>query len=591
MMNGGRTIVSIAAAAALALALAPPVRAQAPPGPARGCDPDAQLARMTDAEKVGQMVMAVTEDGPDGMPAEHTRTAIQDLKIGSVITSEPRTPGLAARYANRIQDWARGTRLGLPLLVSGDFEFGTTHNVREGTTPLPNAMGLGAARDPGLAREAAVITAAEARAMGFHWNYAPVSDVNTNPANPIIGVRSFGERTDLVAGLAEAQVRAYRAAGMIATPKHFPGHGDTEFDSHLELPAVTYDRATLESVHLPPFARGIAAGADAIMTAHVIVKAIDPDLPATLSPKVLTGLLREQMGFRGLIVTDAMDMDAIDKHWGTRQATVMAVEAGADVIMSTGDYTAHVEAVGALADALRDGSLSRARVDESVRRVLALKCKYRVAEHRYADPRLAEKVSGNAAFQRRALKMGLAATTLVKNESRGKTEGRGEEEGRVLPFDPDDAERTLVAGVVQTPVFADEIAKVARGPVEGWQAATTDPTDAEIAEAVRRAGAADRVVVATYSSGKLPAGQARLVEALRATGKPVAAVAIGLPYDIASYPDVPAYIATYGTTARTQRIDLTMHKAAARVLFGEQPGGRLPVTIKGLYPYGHGLRY
>ncbi|MFC4051276.1 glycoside hydrolase family 3 protein [Actinomadura syzygii] len=583
-MNGGRTIVSIAAAAALALAFAAPVRAQpvraqAPPGPARGCDPDAQLARMTDAEKVGQMVMAVTEDAPDGMPSEHTRTAIQDLKIGSVITSEPRTPGLAARYANRIQDWAAGTRLGLPLLVSGDFEFGTTHNVREGTTPLPNAMGLGAARDPGLAREAAVITSAEARAMGFHWNYAPVSDVNTNPANPIIGVRSFGERTDLVAGLAEAQVRAYRAAGMIATPKHFPGHGDTEFDSHLELPAVTYDRATLESVHLPPFARGIAAGADAIMTAHVIVKAIDPDLPATLSRKVLTGLLREQMGFRGLIVTDAMDMDAIAKHWGTRQATVMAVEAGADVIMSTGDYTAHVEAVGALADALRDGSLSRTRVDESVRRVLALKCKYKVAEHRYADPRLAEKVSGNSAFQRRALKMGLAATTLVKNE------------GRVLPFERDDAERTLVAGVVQTPVFADEIAKVADGPVESWQAATTNPTDAEIAEAVRRAGSADRVVVATYSSGKLPAGQARLVEALRATGKPVAAVAIGLPYDIASYPDVPAYIATYGTTARTQRIDLTMHKAAARVLFGEQPGGRLPVTIKGLYPYGHGLRY
>jgi beta-N-acetylhexosaminidase len=570
--------VSIAAIAALGLALAPPAQAQAPPGRGGGCDPDAQLARMTAAEKVGQMVMASTEAGPDGLPTENARRAIQDLKIGSILTYEPATPGIAARYANRMQRWAQDTRLGLPLLVSGDFEFGTTHNVRFGTTPLPNAMGLGAARSPRLAREAAAITAAEARAMGFQWAYAPVSDVNTNPANPIIGVRSFGERTDLVADLVDTQVRAYGRAGVISTPKHFPGHGDTGFDSHLQLPSVTYDRATLEKVHLPPFQRAIAAGADSIMTAHVVVKAIDPDLPATLSPKVLTGLLRERMGFDGVIVTDAMDMDAIDKNWGTREATVMAVKAGADVIMSTGDYATHAEAVGALSDALRDGSLSEKRVDESVRRILALKCKYKVAEHRYVDADKADEVSGTRRSLRRALDMGVAATTLVRNDG-------------VLPFDPDSDDRTLVAGSVQTQVFASEVADVARGPVDTWQSATTDPTDAEIAEAVRRAKSADRVLVATFSGGQLPAGQAKLVKALQATGKPVAALAIGLPYDITSYPDVKAYIATYGTTVRTQRIDLTMHKAAARVVFGEQPGGRLPVTIKGLYPYGHGLRY
>ncbi|MEU9840728.1 glycoside hydrolase family 3 N-terminal domain-containing protein, partial [Actinomadura sp. NPDC048032] len=461
----------------------------------------------------------------------------------------------------------------------GDFEFGTTHNVREGTTPLPNAMGLGAARDPAQARDAAAVTAAEARAMGFHWNYAPVADVNTNPANPIIGVRSFGERADLVGGLVETQVRAYRRAGVIATPKHFPGHGDTETDSHLGLPSVTYDRATLDRVHLPPFRRAVAAGADAIMTAHVVVKAVDPDLPATLSEKVLTGLLRRDMGFGGVIVTDAMDMDAIDRNWGTREATVMAVRAGADVVMSTGDYAAHAQAVDALRDALRDGTLGRARVDASVRRVLGLKCRYRVFDHRYADPAAAERISGNPAFLRRALAMGVAATTLVRNED------------GVLPFDPATNARTLVAGVVQTGEFANEVAAVARGPVTSWQAATTDPTDAEIAEAVRRARAADRILVATYSSGTLPEGQARLVRALRATGRPVAAVATGLPYDIASYPSVRAYLATYGTTARTRRVDLTMHRAAARVVFGAQPGGRLPVTIKGLYPYGHGLRY
>ncbi|TDD87218.1 glycoside hydrolase family 3 protein [Actinomadura rubrisoli] len=581
MRPGRRSLVSTITIAALGLALAPAAQAQdrqAPPR-ARGCDPDAYLGRMTDAEKVGQMVMAVTHDGPDGMPNEETRRSLQDLKIGSVITSEPRTPGLAARYSNQIQRWAQDTPQRLPLLVSGDFEFGTTHNVREGTTPLPNAMGLGAARDPRLAREAAAITAAEARSMGFHWNFAPDADVNTNPLNPIIGVRSFGERTDLVQQLVENQVRAYRGAGVIATPKHFPGHGDTKTDSHLGLPAVDYDRATLDRVHLPPFRGAIAAGADSIMTAHVVVKAIDPELPATLSPKLLTGVLRNELGFKGLIVTDAMDMDAIAKNWGTREATVMAVKAGADVIMSTGEYSTHVDAVGALLDALRKGELTQARVDESVRRVLALKCKYGAFDHRYVSPAAAERVSGNPGFQRRALAMGVAATTLVRNEN------------GMLPFDAASPARTFIAGVTQVEPFAQAVDDASRGPVTRWQSATTDPTDAEIAEAVRRAGEADRVLVTTYSSGALPAGQARLVRALQATGKPVAALAIGLPYDIGSYPGVKAYVATYGTTARAQRIDLTMHKAAAEVIFGRQPGGRLPVTIAGLYPYGHGLHY
>ncbi|MFV2174711.1 glycoside hydrolase family 3 protein [Actinomadura sp. LOL_016] len=570
--------------AALGLALTPavqaPVHAQAPPSDGRrACDPDAYLARMTDAEKVGQLVMAVTLDGPDGMPNEQTRHLVQDLKLGSFITSEPRTPGLTARYNNRLQRWAEDTRLGLPLLASGDFEFGTTHNVREGTTALPNALGLGAARTPALAREAALITAAEARAMGFHWNYAPVADVNTRPENPIIGVRSFGERTDLVSGLVGTQVSAYREAGMIATPKHFPGHGDTETDSHTGLPSVGYDRATLERTHLPPFEAAIGAGVPAIMTAHVIVEAIDPELPATLSPKVLTGLLRGEMGFDGLIVTDGMAMDAIDENWGTRDATVMAIKAGADIVMSTGDHASSVEAVDALAGALRSGELPAARVDESVRRVLELKCAYDVAGHRFAIPEAAEAVSGNALFRQRARRMGVAATTLVKNE------------GGVLPFDPGSGKRTLVAGVVQTEPFAGALNAVADGPVTRWQASSPDPSDAEIAEAVRAARGADRIVVATFSSATLPDGQARLVRALRATGKPVAAVAIGLPYDITAYPDVDAYITTYGTTARTQRVSTAMHEGAAEVVFGRRPGGRLPVTIGDLYPYGHGLRY
>ncbi|MFC4907272.1 glycoside hydrolase family 3 protein [Actinomadura gamaensis] len=582
MFRSARFALAAVTAAGTVLAPAAPAAFAGAAGTAGApprCDPDAYLARMTDREKVGQMVMAMAHDGPDGMPDDDTRRAVQDLEIGSTITSEPRTPGLAARYNNRLQQWAEGTRLGLPLLQSGDFEFGTTHNVREGTTPLPNAMGLGAARDPRLAAESARITADEARAMGFQWNFAPDADVNTNPDNPIIGVRSFGERTDLVSRLAGAQVRAYRAAGVIATPKHFPGHGDTKTDSHLGLPSVGYDRATLERVHLPPFRAAIAAGAPAIMTAHVVLKAVDPDLPATLSPKVLTGLLRGELGFRGLIVTDAMDMGAIAGHWGARQATVMAVKAGADVVMASGEYRTQVDAVEALSDAVRSGELPRTRIDESVRRVLALKCGYGVFRNRFTDPARAERLAGNPAFLAEARRIARAGVTLVRND------------GNVLPFDPRSKQRTLVAAAVQSEQLAQAVDAVSAGPVTRWQPATTDPSDAEIAEAVRLARGADRVVVATYSAGPLPSGQARLVRALQETGKPVAAVAAGLPYDIASYPSVRAYVASYAVTARAQRIDMSAYRATADVLFGARPGGRLPVTITGLYPFGHGLRY
>ncbi|MFF5258359.1 glycoside hydrolase family 3 C-terminal domain-containing protein [Actinomadura viridis] len=233
----------------------------------------------------------------------------------------------------------------------------------------------------------------------------------------------------------------------------------------------------------------------------------------------------------------------------------------------------------ALLEALRSGELTRARVDASVRRVLDLKCRYGAFDRREVSPEAAERISGNAAFRARAGAMGVAATTLVRN-------GEG-----VLPFDPRDGRRTLVAGTTQVEEIAAAVDAVAGGPVSTWRAATTDPSDAEIAEAVRTARGADRIVVATYSSGTLPAGQARLVRALRATGRPTAVVATGLPYDLASFPEVGTYLAGYAITARPQRVNRTMHRAAAEVLFGRQPGGRLPVTLAGLHPYGHGLRY
>ncbi|OYD06249.1 glycoside hydrolase family 3 protein [Paludifilum halophilum] len=545
----------------------------------KGChlSVDRMVTEMTDEEKVGQLIMAATQTGKDGMPSEQTRRMIREYHIGSVIVYDQRKPAAMARYNNRLQQWAEETRFSLPLLISADLEYGAAQRMPKEAATFPRQMGLGAAGSEHLAEKTARITAREARAVGFNWNYSPVADVNTNPNNPVIGVRAFGEKTNLVSELTAAQIRAYQRQGVIASAKHFPGHGDTEVDSHLGLPAVTYDRETLEKVHLPPFQVAIDAGADSIMTAHVVIQAIDPDLPATLSPKVLDGLLRKEMGYDGIIVTDAMTMHAISENWGSGEAAVMAIQAGADVVMSTGSFKDHVEAVQSLLQAIQSGELSEKRVDESVKRVLKAKCEYRLDSRRYVDPDKAERIVGHSRHRKVADEAGRQAVTLVKNE-----------EG-LLPLDRG-AEETMVAGVEGVRTLADAVRRESGSRVSAWQSDGQDPTDAEMMEAVRQAETADRVIVATYSQSRLPEGQVKLVKALHQTGKPVVTVSIGLPYDIAQYSEVNAYLATYAVD-RWQTPNPTMLEAAIRVIYGEQPGGKLPVHIDDRYPFGSGLRY
>ena len=569
------TVASILGVALTASVPTAPASARATPS-CKGLA-ESLLSRMTLEEKAGQMVMAVTHDAPGGMPDENTRKILQDYHVGSVIIYNKPDPAFMAEYNNRLQKWASHTRLGIPLLISADLEFGAFQNIRRGTTAFPRQMGIGATHSVKDAEEAARLTAREARAMGFHWNFSPVADVNTNSENPVIGVRSFGENPQQAARLTAAQVRAYQKEKVIASAKHFPGHGDTDVDSHLGLPTVGYDRETLEKVHLPPFQAAIDAGVDSIMTAHVVVEAIDPELPATLSHKVLTGLLRNEMGYDGIIITDAMTMDAIDENWGAREATAMAVQAGADVIMSTGSFEDHVETISAILDGVRTGAISEKRVDASVRRVLQAKCEYGLFADRYVNPKLAERVNGQPSHRKKADEIARRATTLVKNEG-------------VLPFRRNENQTTLVAGVIQVPEAVEAVQAIGGGEVIGWQARTYDPTAEEIQEAVRLAEQADRILVATYSQSKLPPGQSELVRALQKTGKPVVALSLGLPYDLADYPEVDAYLASYALD-RWQTPNPTALRAAVEVIFGKQPGGRLPVSIGDLYPYGHGLRY
>lgn len=535
------------------------------------------IDEMSDREKIGQLVMAANDHDDNGMPSEFIREMIQEYYVGSVIVYGKRDAISQAEYNNQVQAYAEDTRLGVPLFTTADLENGAAQRVPDDATTLPRQMGVGATYSLTAADEYAQIAAKEVKALGFNWSYSPVADVNNNPLNPVIGVRSFSENTELVSEMAATQVTRYQEEDVIATAKHFPGHGDTETDSHHDLPIVTYDRAELDDIHLPPFQAAIDAGIDSIMTSHIIIEAIDPELPATLSEDVLTGLLREEMAFDGLIVTDAMEMKGITDNWGAGEAAVMSIQAGADIVMAVGTQEAQLETLDALYDAYQSGELTEQRVQESLERILMKKMEYELFDHRFVDSAEAGEFVGNQDHRETADQIARDSITLVKNED-------------VLPFDEDSDETTFVAGVTHVDDITNSIQQRSNGNVISWQANSDNPSSEEIAEAVVQAEDADRILVPTFAIAELPEGQRSLVQALKETGKPVATVSLGLPYDVQNYPEIDAYIASYALD-NWQLSNPTSINAAVEVVFGEEPGGKLPVTIEGQYPFGHGLSY
>jgi len=358
-------------AAVLLSALALPLLGAAPPLPPSGPLPDAActgvasrtLARMTLAEKIGPMVMVLNAPAFPGF--SDTEALIRDYHVGSVVSLAylGLGPADAAGVNNALQQAASDTRLGIPVLNAGDFEKGVTTLVLPGATDLPTPMGLAATRSLADVETSADITAAEALAMGFHWTFSPVADVVTTPLNGEIGVRSFGSDPELVSSYAVRQLQTYQSAGLIATAKHFPGLGGSETNSHFALPTVSYSRQVLEQTHLPPFRAAVAAGVDAIMTGHLVVEAVDPDLPASLSPLVTTDLLRDELDYDGVIVTDSMSLNSIVENWGFEQAPVMAVQAGADIVMEVGPTIVPIIAIDAITQAVETGAIAEKRID------------------------------------------------------------------------------------------------------------------------------------------------------------------------------------------------------------------------------------
>ena len=565
---------------------------------ATGNGSGADLAGWSLRDKIGQMVMA----GFDGRePTEAVRALIRDRKLGGVIYFR-RNAGTAeevARLSAALRELAAEATKA-PLWIAVDQEGGMVARLDRGVTVMPGQMALGAARSAKWARKAARASGAQLARLGINLNFAPSLDVNNNPANPVIGVRSFGERPELAAELGVAAIRGYREAGVVACAKHFPGHGDTVADSHRELPAVPHDRKRLEAVELLPFRLAVAAGAEAIMTAHVRFPALEPDgLPATLSPRILRGLLREEWGFDGVVFTDCLEMKAISGTVGVARGAVMAVKAGADVVLVSHTPKLQKAALDALYDAVVDGEIPEERIDESVRRIVALKTAYATDPAGRGDVMSGREISGladdAAALAREICRH---AVTLVRNEH-GALPLR-----RDLPTIvvwPEVRQGTEVDEAVVRELTLGRALAPHLGEVKEWMIGTV-PDEAEIRHTLAEIDKALKeirgrhpsaesgdgraclqVVVGTYNASFAP-GQAELVRRLLdLEGVKVTVAALRDPYDLLAFPDVHAFVACYENTPR-------MMETAAEVLAGkERARGRLPVTLSERYPFGYGM--
>jgi beta-N-acetylhexosaminidase len=551
---------------------------------------DSVLASLTVRDKAAQLVWPwLLGDYVAEGSAEWQRLArlVTEEHVGGIIVSVGSPTEIAAKV-NALQRLSP-----LPLLVSADLETGVGFRARGGyfvpngidlggATNFPWQMALGAANDPKLAYDLGAVTAREGRALGIHIAYGPVLDVNNNPANPVIGARSISEDPRVTGRMGVEVTRGLQENGMIATGKHFPGHGDTETNSHLALATVTASRARLDSVELAPFRDVIKAGVGAIMTFHGFLPALDSSgVPATLSKPVMTGLLREQLGFRGLLVTDAMTMAGVVDTYGDVEAAKRAIAAGNDVLLMPTDTRQAIDAVVA---GLAEGRYTAAQLDRSVRRVLELKHMFGLQRQRLVSLEHVRRVVGDSANQAAANRLADQSFVLARDMGRAVPIVRpGTPKPRVLSVTY--ARRTdLSAGGV----FPGELARGVGPIVQHYLNA--DEVNPDLSRIVAAAGQADVVVVSSYanissetsSTADAPRPFVDVMQRLVNSGKPVVLLTFGTPYLLKQVPFVPTYGIAWGGTPASQR-------AAARVLLGELAvSARLPISIPPLLPMGAG---
>jgi beta-N-acetylhexosaminidase len=570
------------------------------------------LRRLSPEEKVGQlfMIWVRAEFLNVGNPQYlQLRDTMDKYHIGSfAMTVRWEAPFLyrnqpyeAAVLLNRLQQDSR-----LPLLIGADFERGVSMRLH-GTTEFPHAMAFGAAAKTEYAEASGRITAQEARAIGVHWNFFPDADVNSNPANPIINTRSFGEDPQQVGDLVAAYIRGARAHGMMTTVKHFPGHGDTATDSHLGVAQVTADKARLESVELPPFRQAIAAGVDAVMVAHVTVPSLDPqpNRVATTSPAIVTDLLKGQLGFQGIVITDALDMAGLTRLYSNNigRAAVDAFKAGNDMLLIPADLDASYRAV---LQAVQSGEIPTAQLDAAVLKVLKAKASLGLHKARLVNLQALEEVIGRPENLALGQAISDGAVTLVRDNGKLLPLKRSGTIAAGLPYQAVEAVHNRTVAVI----FSEDV-RLEAGRVLEQQLHARVPdanvfyVDSRIAtpmsnEVLKAVDQAEAVVAAAYlvpTGGKVvlgPNGLANTVNVSDANGALLQKIldhatdktvmlAMGNPYLAQDFPAVHNYVCTFSNGAVSE-------VSAVKALFGEAAiRGRLPVTIPNIAQRGFGI--
>ncbi|HWO02558.1 MAG TPA: glycoside hydrolase family 3 N-terminal domain-containing protein [Blastocatellia bacterium] len=540
------------------------------------------LASMTLDEKIGQMIVPATVGmflSQDSDAFKQIRRDITEFHVGGYhLLGEANTihePVGVALLINHLQEISK-----LPLMITADFEGGVGLRYL-GATRLPRAMAIGATGNSEMAFQAGRICAEEARAMGVNVNFYPVVDVNNNARNPIINIRSFGGNPELVSRMARSYIRGLQSAGVMSTAKHFPGHGDTSIDSHLELPSIDVERARLDAIELPPFRAAIEEGVGGVMSAHIALPRIDPEnLPATLSPRMLNGVLRGDLGFKGVVFTDALNMNGIAGHYPDGEAAVRSVKAGADVLL----YPPSVErAFLGVRQSVQSGEIKESRIDDSVRRILSAKAELGLNKTRFTDVTKLDTALGSNDHQRIAREIIESGVTLLRDKR------------NVLPLKLTNDQKVLFITLVDNNdgwrdgvpgrVFLDGLGSRHARTTEVQVSEKTSP--AEFALINKLAALSDVVIVNAFvrvaaykGSIDFNEGQISLLKHLSAIEKPFVFVLYGSPYVLEFVPQLPTYVLTYEYYPAAEQ-------AALKAVLGEiEFKGKLPVELPGFYKIG-----
>jgi beta-N-acetylhexosaminidase len=530
-------------------------------------------------EKIGQLIIPFTFSNylsEDSYQYRELFRQVKENNIGGFIFS---LGGIydAAMLANKLQSYSR-----VPLLITADFERGLAMRFK-GATSFPSNMALGAARDDKLAYEMGRAIAIEGRAIGVHQNYAPIVDINNNPQNPIINVRSYGEDPKLVSKLAIAFIKGTHVGGMISTLKHFPGHGDTETDSHNDLPILNFKKERLQTLEFVPFINSINAGAMSVMVTHLSVPSIEttPNLPASLSPVIIDGILKKEIGFKGLITTDAMEMKGVTKYFSIAESSIKAIQAGNDMILIP--LNADI-AIKAIIGAVKEGKISKDRIDESVSKILGVKYSLGLHKQRYTD---IYKISSKVAIkehQEISKKIAQKSITLLKNEN------------NIIPLLKDNQKKILCITIADNGDQSygkrfNNCLSLRYKNVQLYYNLFTQISEMEEQKIIDNAKNSDILLLPIFIKVRAYQGtvslsiyQKKIINALISLNKPIIIISFGNPYLIMEFPEVNCYINTYSNA------DVSI-EAAIESLFGEiETTGKLPINIPGLYKIGFGLR-